>query len=230
MYEYMEPDDLTRYELINEIKAIRNPMYQRVRGMRGDPKYSQVGVEAYDRQMELLKSRFKWFNPTGNMTKIDSATDNELKTVLSRLMYTDTLQTMNKWGAKSYQKTGEYLFKGYNKLTTSEQSSLWRLGERLQEENPDLDSDTVYVLIKRMLDGGKVFFTKDNDGITQVSSIVDTGGAVYSANPKSGEYNLYNILDGLEASYTEHISWRRYLEGEQEYRTAQVNKRKKRTI
>lgn len=231
MYEYMEPDDLTRDELIDEIKAIRNPMYQRVRGMRDNPKYSQVGVEAYDRQMELLKSRFKWFNPTGNMTKINSATDNELKTVLSRLMYTDTLRTMNKWGAKSYQQTGEYLFKGYNKLTRSEQSALWRLGDRLKAEYQDLDSDTVHVLIKRILEGGAVFFAKDNDGITQVSSIVTTGSTVnfFSSNPTAGEFNLYDIIDGLEASYTEHISWRRFNEESQEFRAKLSKQRKSRT-
>ena len=226
---YREPSELSREEKIEAIRGIRNPMYQRVRGMRDNPKYSQVGVEAYDRQMEFLKSHFSWFNPTGNMPKIDTATDNELDITLSRLMYTDTRQTMNKLGAKSYQQVGEYLFKGYNKLTRSEQSALWRLGDRLKEENPDLDSDTVYVLIKRTLNGGDVFFGKDDNGITQVTSIVTKDGAIYSADPKAGEYNLYDIIDGLEASYTEHISWRRFNEESQEFRAKVSKQRKSRT-
>lgn len=226
---YREPSEMTREEKIEAIRGIRNPMYQRVRGMRDNPKYSQVGVEAYDRQMEFLKSHFNWFNPTGNMPKIDSATDNELDIALSRLMYTDTRQTMNKLGAKSYQQVGEYLFKGYDKLTRSEQSALWRLGDRLKEENLDLDSDTIYVLIKRMLNGGNVFFSKVDNGITQVASIVTKDGAIYSVDPKAGEYNLYDIIDGLEASYTEHISWRRFNEESQEFRAKVSKQRKSRT-
>lgn len=226
---YREPSELTREEKIEAIRGVRNPMYQRVRGMRDNPKYSQVGVEAYDRQMEFLKSHFNWFNPTGNMPKIDSATDNELDIALSRLMYTDTRQTMNKLGAKSYQQVGEYLFKGYNKLTISEQSAFWRLCDRLKEENLDLDSDTVCVLIKRTLNGGDVFFGKDDNGTTQIASIVTKDGAIYSVDPKAGEYNLYEIIDGLEASYTEHISWRRFNEESQEFRAKVSKQRKSRT-
>lgn len=228
---YREPSELTREEKIEAIRGIRNPMYQRVRGMRDNPKYSQVGVEAYDRQMEWLKSHFNWFNPTGNMPKIDSATDNELNITLSRLMYTDTRQTMNKLGAKSYQQVGEYLFKGYNKLTRSEQSALWRLGDRLKAVNIELDSDTVHVLIKRILESGYVFFSEDDNGITQVSSIVTAGSAVniFSANPTAGEFNLYDIIDGLEASYTEHVSWRRFNEESQDFRRKVSKQRKSRT-
>ena len=230
MTNYIEPDYMTREEKIKLIMDIRNPMYQRVRDMRDDRKYSQAGVEAYDEQMDYLKSHYNWFNPTGNMPKIDLATDKELSRVVSRLIYTDTLKTMNKLGAKSFQKTGEYLFKGYNELASSEQSALWRLADRLKDKNIEVDSDTTLVLMKRVLEGGKMSFAKDEKGKTQVSTIVLKGGAVYSADPKGSEYSLYNIIDGLEASVTEHVTWRLYLDDAKKYRRKLANKRLNRFI
>ena len=221
---YIDLDTLTRDELIHNIRGIRNPMYQRVRGMRGDPKYSQLGVEAYDRQMDWLSSRYKWFNPTGNMPKIDSATDKQLRITLDRLMYTDSLHTMNKVGARRYQLEGSYMFKGYDKLTSAEQSAIWRLNERLQENAPDIDSDESIVLMRRKLDDAKVFFSKDSDGMVQVSAIVDKDGSVFSADPKPGEYDLYGMIDGLEASYKESIAWRRYIDEMTELRKNRANK------
>lgn len=224
MDEYVDVDSLTRDELIYNIRKIRNPMYQRARSMRDNPRYSQVGVKAYDKQMEWLSSRYNWFNPTGNMPKISSATDRQLRIVLDRLMYTDTLKTMNKVGARRYQIEGNYMFKGYNELTTDEQSALWRLNDRLDAKNPQVTSDEAIVLMRRKLDGAEVFFAKDNKGKLQVSSIVDKDGTVFNADPKKGEYDLYSMVDGLQASFKETIAWRRYIDKMKELRRERANK------
>lgn len=215
---YIDINDLTREELIYNLKAIRNPIYQRIQAMRGDNRYSQVGVDAYDKQVKWLRNRFEWFNPTGSMANINKATTRDLRTAYDRMLYLDSLHTTNRIGAKQYQNDGEYIMKGYSKLSSGEQSAVWRLTERLREQNPDLTSYETIVLLRRKLDGGDIYFSKDNNGYIQVNRIVDKDGVVFSQDHKGGEMNLYDIMDGLAATFNETLSYINYLDDRKELR------------
>lgn len=188
---------LNRNDYIYDIKKITKSLYHRMKTMRENAKYSQISVEEYDRQIKWLENHLKWFRRTGEMSKIYLATDKELKITLETLMYINNLPATQLWIAKDYQLHGAYIFKEFEKFTYEEQSAISRLNEKFMKIT-EIDLTEIAILMKQKFNNAKIFFTKDENDITQVSAIIDENGNTYSIKPKKDEYCLYEIFNDLK--------------------------------
>lgn len=190
-------ENLNRDEYMHDIKKITKSLHHHIKTMRENAKYSQISVEEYDRQIKWLETHLKWFRHTGAMSKIHSATDKELKIALEKLMYINNLPATELCIAKNYQLHGAYIFKEFEKFTYEEQSAISRLNEKFMKIT-EIDLTEIAISMKQKFNNAKIFFTKDENDITQVSAIIDENGNTYSIKPKKDEYCLYEIFNDLK--------------------------------
>ena len=203
-------ESLNRDDYIHDIKKITKYLYNHIKTMRENAKYSQISVEEYDRQLKWLETHLKWFRRAGKMSQIYLATDEELKIALEKLIYINNLPATKTWIAKTYQLQGAYIFKEFEKLTYEEQSAISRLNEKFMKITK-LDLDEIAILMKQKFNNAKIFFTKDENDITQVSAIIDKNGNIYSIKPKKDEYHLYEIFDDLKEPCITSTDFRQYV-------------------
>lgn len=213
MNDYLDVNKMTREELIEEFKRSRSTVYQRQYARQKDPKmYSQVGVEAYRKHVDYLKSRYEWYRPTGGLKDATKAPISELRAVVSDYLYMENLPTLTAKGAKAYmQMSGNVFGEGYQDLTQDEQSALWRLHDRLLDGNPDLTSDEVNILLKKKLSGDvDLTFGKDGNGETQVTGIVLPNGDAYDIDPSGSVKDIQSLIEGMTLSFQDTLDYAKF--------------------
>ena len=188
--------------LAKEIDKLKSKVYQRQRRIAKNPETSKIGVEVYKNAVKHFSNALGWFTETGSTPSDSNISVRDLRAVKRRYEELDNLNTLTTVGAKDYAKVGTMMFgDGFDELDDEQKGAVYRMLDRIRDSDPGYDADSVMINVQEALDGGQIEFDKEQhilaDGSThetlQIVRMVGKNGRVFSADPKPGEYNIYDI-------------------------------------